>query len=177
MKKILLAALVLAASVGSAFAQDNTANNTQPAPTAGTEQKCQMKPHYNPFEGLNITAEQQTKLDALRAECKAKFDQARAEQQKAKADKQKAKAEKKANKQKAKAEAFAKMRAEREQMLAKIKNILTPEQYVKFLENSYLNSANKGPRPGKDFNGPRGDRKRDGKAPQRDGRKMKRDNK
>ena len=170
MKKILLAVLVLAAATGSAFAQNNTnATNNQQAQARG-ERKGPMMQAPNPFEGLNLTADQQTKLDALRAERRAEFEKARA-------DKQKEKADKKADKMKAKADLRAKMKADREQMLAKIKGILNPEQYVKFLENYYVNGSNQGPRPGKDFKGPRGDRKGDGKAPKRDGKKMKRDNK
>lgn len=171
MKKILLAVFVLAATTCSAFAQTPAnANNTQRTPTATCERKGPMPECCNPFEGLNITADQQAKLDALKAECKARFE-------KSKADRQKEKANKKADKMKAKAEARAKMKAEREQMLAKIKGILTPEQYVQFLENNFVNGASKGPRMDKDFKGPRGDRKGDAKAPKRDGNKMKRDNK
>lgn len=170
MKKIFLAILVLAATAGSAFAQTNNENNAKQAQTARGERKGQMMPPYNPFEGLNLTADQQTKLDALRAERRAEFE-------KAKADKQKAKADKKAEKQKAKKDVRAKMKAEREKMLAKIKGILTADQYIKFLENYYVNGAKQGPRFDKDFKGQRGDRKFDGKAPKRDGKKMKRDNK
>jgi len=168
MKKILLAVLVLAATAGSAFAQTNNDNNASQAQSSRDDRKDQMRPPYNPFEDLNLTAEQQTKIDALRAERKAEFE-------KAKADKQKAKADKKADKQKAKENVRAKMKAEREQMLAKIKGILTTDQYIKFLENNFVNGAKQGPRPDKGFKGPRGDRKHDGKAPMRDGKKMKRD--
>lgn len=167
MKKILLAVLVLAAACGSAFAQNT--NNAQQPQAAACELNGQKPGMCNPFEGLNLTADQQSKFDALKAECKARFE-------KSKADRQKEKADKKADKMKAKAEARAKAKAAREQMLAKIKGILTPEQYVKFLENNFVNGADKGPRPGKDFKAQRGDRKGNDKAPGRDGRKMKRDN-
>ena len=99
MKKILLAVLVLAAACGSAFAQNT--NNAQQPQAAACELNGQKPGMCNPFEGLNLTADQQSKLDALKAECKARFE-------KSKADRQKEKADKKADKMKAKAEARAK---------------------------------------------------------------------
>lgn len=126
---------------------------------------CCMKIKYNPFSDLNLTAEQQTKLDNLRQEMKKDRKDA---VEKMKADKDK--------NRKAKKEA---MENGRKAYLAKVKEILTPEQYVQFLENSFLN-ANKagmknqkmkahgprdakkgGPRPG----GKQG--KKDGKRPER----------
>lgn len=88
----------------------------------------------NPFEGLNLSAEQQTKLEALKTECQA---QRKANAEARKADKQ--------NRQKANKEEARKARTEQ---LAKIKAILTPEQYVQFLENNYL-STNRGGMKGK----------------------------
>lgn len=129
MKKILIATLVLAAGIGSAFAQ-------KPAdcPTTCTNgQQCTQavkprtpRPCINAFEGLNLTADQQAKIDALKTECQTRRDQAKAEQ---KADRQKERADRAAN-----------FKANRTEMLAKIKDILTPEQYVQFLENNFVNA-------------------------------------
>lgn len=49
----------------------------------------------------------------------------------------------KANKDKDKAARREAAKQRRAEKLAKIKEILTPEQYIKFLENQYLNAHNK----------------------------------
>ena len=92
------------------------------APTNCTETKCPTQ--CSPFAGLNLTADQQTKLSALRAKC--------ADQRKACKDKQKA------DRAKDKADRMSARKENRASMLASIKEILTPEQYVKFLENSFV---------------------------------------
>ncbi len=84
----------------------------------------------NPFEGLNLTQEQQTKIDALKAECKTRCDKA------------------KADKKERRAERASQQRTNRADMLAKLKGILTPEQYVKFLENNFVNQRDNMPRKG-----------------------------
>ena len=128
MKKNLIATLVLAAGIGSAFAQKpadctNTCTNDQQCPQAVKPRT--PRPCVNAFEGLNLTADQQAKIDALKTEGQARRDQA--------------KAEKKADRQKERADRAANFKANRTEMLAKIKDILTPEQYVKFLENNFVN--------------------------------------
>lgn len=88
---------------------------------------------YNAFEGLNLTEQQKTQLAELRKEHKARGES----RQQAKAD-------------------------YRKDRLAKIKSILTPEQYLQFLENSYLQSGgDRGPRFSKDVK--RHDKMKDGK--------------
>lgn len=151
-KKTIVAVLGLCALVATpAFAQ-------QPAGCDGPAKECRVKDKDgkrradapNPFEGLNLSADQQTKLDALKKECRANREAQAKQRKEAKA---------------ARKEGACKARAEQ---LAKIKEILTPEQYVKFLENSFLKADRKfdkkfdkqgrkgdrGPRP----DGPRGQR-------------------
>lgn len=79
-----------------------------------------------PFDGLNLTADQQARIKALQETC-------RAENRQDKADR---KAEK------------ARLRNDRRrQCLNNIKEILTPEQYVTFLENNFINGGgHKAPR-------------------------------
>lgn len=129
MKKNLFIALTLsfAAPALTAFAQE---------PAAGCQANAQECNHHknhrceagsgvkcpSPFDGLNLTADQQTALDALRTECRGQ----------------------KAAEKKERACGAAERRKEN---LAKIKQILTPEQYVAFLENNFVNAAN-GMRPG-----------------------------
>lgn len=169
-KKILSIALVLAGLVGStAFAQAPAGDGSQKEKTEKTFTKKDKKDKAqrpNPFEGINLTDKQKSELQALR-------DNSRAE--KMKADEKK-KADKKAEMK----EMMEKRQNARKDYLAKIKGILTPEQYVQFLENSFLNTqqpraiAKKGGkdmRPGK--NGKDGKMgKRDGKRDgQRDGKR------
>lgn len=126
-KKILVAALGLSAlAVTPAFAQQTDGTNA-PKKERATKDKTGKRgaDAPNPFEGLNLSAEQQSKLDALKAECNANREAQAKQRQEAK---------------QAKKEGACKARTEQ---LAKIKEILTPEQYVKFLENSYLNKGGK----------------------------------
>lgn len=71
----------------------------------------------NPFEGIQLTSEQQQKVDALKAERKAKM---KAEKGKKEADKQ---AAKEARQQ------------EKAQFDAQVAEILTPEQYTQYQSN------------------------------------------
>lgn len=136
MKKNVIAGAMLAIAVifgsSSAFAQDQNKCEKQ----CTSKEQCNRGPKegkqaFNPFEGLNLTPEQQTRLDALKAECKA-----------AKADIKKDAAQKKEQVKKEARQGRNEMKA---QMLQKVKAILTPEQYVQFLENAFVNNGN-GPR-------------------------------
>lgn len=111
------------------------------------------KPGQRPnlFEGITLTEEQQVQIDALRPqrpECKVKGDSIKCD--KAKAEKcDKAKADGKDCDKKFKGDgrrpgANPAMRAE---YVKKVKEILTPEQYVTFLENIVFMPQNDAPRP------------------------------
>ena len=125
MKKqiISLAIAAIALTSFTSFAQATTdATQTEKMVKKGRQGKGQEA--KNPFEGLNLTADQQKKLDALAAERKA----ARENEKKASRE----------TREKAKATAKANRRAERKAELDKIKAILSPEQYVTYLENLVL---------------------------------------
>lgn len=125
-KKLIVAALGLCALVATpaAFAQTSGNDNGKKELKADKRGGKRGAEAPNPFEGLNLTADQQTKLEALKKECKE------ARMAKAETRQKQAQERKNVNREEAK-----KARTEE---LAKIKAILTPEQYVKFLENSYL---------------------------------------
>lgn len=124
---------IIAAVLGLCALASTTAFAQQPGNNEGSKKESRAKDRNvcrgpkapNPFEGLNLSAEQQTKLDALKAECKANCEAQAKQRQEAR---------------KAKRDGVCAARAGQ---LAKIKEILTPEQYVKFLENSYLNKGGK----------------------------------
>lgn len=126
-KTIFSLAILLAASTGfSAIAQ-----NATPAPSKETKaNKAEKRNFPNPFEGLNLTEQQKTQLQAL---APAKPTQEQKEQMKAK--KQEA----------AKAKMEKRAQAKRD-YLAKVKAILTPEQYTQFLENNFVNQSMKAAR-------------------------------
>lgn len=85
---------------------------------------CKKGPQaYCPFNGLNLTEKQKSELQSI---CPSK--QLKGQSSKTKAEKQ---AQRK--------EMAGKRLQARRDYLAKVKNILTPEQYVQFLENSYIN--------------------------------------
>lgn len=90
----------------------------------------QCKPAYNPFEGLNLTQQQQASIKAI--PCPKQVMKEARKQSKDDASK-----------------ADPKMRMQvakdiRANYLKQVKAVLTPEQYVQFLENQYVN-----PRPQK----------------------------
>lgn len=132
MKKTIISIAVASAAIfsGTAFAQTTTTSAAKNGAACteqcvnGKEQKGQ-KPC--PFDGLNLTAKQQESLKALNEQTMKARQEAGKQ---AKADKQKQHADRKAAKQ-----------AARKEYLAKVKAILTPEQYVQFLENNYVNAA------------------------------------
>lgn len=167
-KSILALSIALVASLGiSSFAQN--ANEGQKSNKQKKERNDkEAKPEKNlpnPFEGLNLTADQQAKIEALKAD-----------QQKAKAEKKQQKDEqKKADKQK-KQDGMKAMVAERQQQkreyLAKVKGILTSQQYVQFLENAYVEQGNNMKAQMKGNMSQRGNDKKDmnrGQRPQRQG--------
>lgn len=134
MKKMIMAIALGAAGMGAAFAAQPAANTDNSTCTAATEctaptDCCTNTPKCSPFAGLNLTPEQQAKLDDLRKTCTEQRQQARADRRKADADRRQAREN------------------GRRDMLAKIKEILTPEQYVTFLENNFVNAGNH--KPGK----------------------------
>lgn len=133
MKKFLVAMAAVLAMTVTVNAKDNNKKAcTDPANCDKQEQQCQKSDQkcdkeFCPFEGLNLTDAQKTQLQELKKSC--------AEQQKA--DKQQKKEAKKEARQECKKE-----------MLGKIKAILTPEQYVQFLENSFINGGGQQGKPG-----------------------------
>ncbi len=84
--------------------------------------QCAVPQAGCPFDGLNLTAEQQAKLKEI-TPC---------------GNRDSKKADKEAREQARKERREAAQNSRRE-YLNKVKSILTPEQYTQFLENSYLN--------------------------------------
>lgn len=127
---------------------DNT-KNADCRKASKKDKSTASKARKNPFEGLNLTAEQQSKIDALNAERKQAAENAKKERSEAKANRTADKKEKQnltaEQKQAMKAKKAEEMKqraerrnAERRDYLNSVKSILTPEQYQTYLENSYL---------------------------------------
>lgn len=174
MKKGILSIAVVAASLFSfnAFAQDKSATpdccntpaqcvNAQACPgnpqaCPGNPQACPVqRPCADPFAGINLTQEQQTKLTALREKCKTN----RAAADKARKDRFQ--------------QRDSMVRATKKQRLEEVKAILTPEQYVVFLENMVVANPghDRGPAPHKMHAMKKGDKKLDMKRADRKGDK------
>lgn len=171
MKKIFLSIAILATSV-AAFAQTN---NQQPTSTpTKTEQVKACKDNKackgqqdrknvngranyeaRAFEGITLTDAQKSKLEALRSKEMNARKEARGDKNNGRDQKQKLTDE---QKKQMKDERFSKRNDARKAHLAGIKEILTPEQYVVFLENTYVFSDNgaRKPQAGK---GVRGDQR------------------
>lgn len=152
-KTILSVAVLLASTLGFTAAAQSPTNS----PTCNNPAQCQQAgkanktARPNPFEGLNLTEQQQTELQALTPQKSGVKGNKAQNGEKADKTKEQAKAEKQAKR----AENRQKMIQNRRDYLAKVKDILTPEQYVQFLENNYVNRAAKsGARNGKLAQGP-----------------------
>lgn len=151
MKKLFVIAIAAICTCSSTvFAQkpaDNTASNGCPLNKEckrGDKAKCNKadRKAFNPFEGITLTADQQTKLNALKAECKAQREACKGRAncpQQANCDKNCKPCENCAKTECPVAagndKAVANRQQQRRDCLNKVKAILTPEQYVTFLEN------------------------------------------
>lgn len=130
---MILAVAVASMAGFSTYAQQLSATATSGVQTErcvkGDKKTCDkgVCKSGNAFEGIALTPDQQSKLDALKAKCKA--------------NKEKCKADKKAAKEQARAD---RKQAKRD-YLNQVKSILTPDQYVVFLENIVVSD---GVRPG-----------------------------
>lgn len=167
MNKMILSFALISAVTFGASAQK--AAKTQAAPCKPAQECCVTEEvcvgQVCPFQGIsNLTDDQKAKLKALKGECA----------QKAKADKAETKKAQKAQK----AECAKKRQESRKANLAKIKEILTPEQYVEFLEIQYITpnqgpkaSVNKGGKKGKGKDGKSCDGQKCNKEGKKDGKK------
>lgn len=119
MKKFIMALAIATVTLSSFTAAAKDDKKDCPKAKECTEQQCDKKDC--PFDGLNLSEAQMQQIKQLGETRKAEMQKARKEAKEAKADAKKDKA------------------ASREQVkrdeLAKIKAILTPEQYVQYLEN------------------------------------------
>lgn len=144
MKKNIFAVVVLSMTLCglSAFAQVPATKVTEKAKTEATAVRNHpAKPKKSPFDGINLTADQKTRLEALKTQQITERKQA-AEQKKATA---------KAARQQKMAERAKRDSLKREEKLSylhKVKDILTPEQYVIYLENIVVGNGGMKNTPG-----------------------------
>ncbi|MCM1138627.1 MAG: hypothetical protein NC453_08665 [Muribaculum sp.] len=139
MKKKFLGLAVIALSLVSAnsFAQAPNKDKTCTDKSCQTTQQCKPSKDKKapcPFDGLNLTDAQKAKVKELG--------------EKRQAARAKMKKDKKAEKQRMDSAQFARRNEVMKIYLDELKGVLTPEQYVMFLENSYINANG---RPGKGF--------------------------
>ncbi len=146
-KKVLGLALMAMALVGF----NGMAQNAQSTQSCKTQTECkkgnkkEAREAKNPYEGLNLTDAQKSKLAELdskrMADRKAKMEARKSQKDAAKAEKKNmTDAEKQAAKQ-AKMEA---RKADKIEYLQEVKEIIGPDQYVVFLENFYVNGGQQG---------------------------------
>lgn len=137
MKKNILTIViaVLAICAFSASARDNNRQDRRKANR--TEQTCNKNNSCELFKGIELTADQQTALKELNEQNTAKRPEMGKRPERG---------------QRPDSAQMAQMRQARQNALRTyldgVKRILTPEQYVVYLENCYLTqSAQMGPRP------------------------------
>lgn len=154
MKKIFVSMIMAAAMIagGSAYAQSvsdgstgasvqkekmekgKKANKENKAKKGVMVEKKAARPQFNPFDGVQLTDDQQQRLQLLQqglGPVKLTPEQ----QAKIKENKNLSDAEKKQLKEERKAKQLEK----KKNYLKGVKEILTPDQYVIFLENFYIN--------------------------------------
>lgn len=143
MKKKLLALTLLFVSVGtvSTFAANDSKDKPGDKKECTKGQQCKKgdKECFNPFIGITLTADQQNKLKALKP---AACGQDKNCKQKSECKKSDCKKGDNAGQQ-----ARPDRRQGKRDYISKVKEILTPEQYVVFLENIVVNGPDmkKGP--------------------------------
>lgn len=124
MKKLMIAMATVAMTASMAFAQTETESCCAQKDGTKTEQCPQRsgkkfdKQRVREFEGLNLTDAQKEQIKTIKEEQKTKAQAARQAKQAQKAAKKEAR------------------QSARKEYLTKIKAVLTPEQYVQYLENA-----------------------------------------
>lgn len=138
-------------SAASAFAQQasnnptttctrTTCQNACPVAQPGKAPKIDM---MAPFAHLNLTDAQKQQIEKINNETIAQRQQLAKDR---KSDKRDSKARRDSLKRQERSKRIEARQAARNEYLAKIKQVLTPEQYTQFLENSYT-SAQKAGKP------------------------------
>lgn len=178
-KKVILSiAIVSAAALSSFAANDNKANTDNKARTECSKNsgECKKAKHgkgdkagfgMRAFEGIDLTEAQKTQLEALRSDFKAKKEASMKERGDRKEKNDNLTAE---QKQQLKAEKMAKRQQAQQEFNDKVKNILTPEQYTKYLDNTKKMASNKDKsmkKGGKHSKGQKGNHAKNGKKGQR----------
>lgn len=139
MKKTIVSMMLAVAFLagGTTFAQTQTNGST--GATAQKEcanckgEKPVKGPKFNPFDGVQLTADQQQRLQVLQQGL-GPVQLSKEQQEKIKENPNLTKEQKK----QLKAERKAKKIEAKKKYLAGVKEILTPDQYVIFLENCYV---------------------------------------
>lgn len=141
-KKVLgfaLAAMVLSPLASlSATAQNNSDSDAAPRKEyvkgAKAERKDGRRHKVDLFEGITLTETQKDQLDRLDSKRKA----ARAEEKKQRKEQAKARKDEKRREHSAR---MAERKASKKAYLEEVKAILGPQNYVQFLENTYVNGG------------------------------------
>lgn len=132
---ISMTGLSAAAQTASTNRINKSDNKTTTEQTTRKKADKEKAPRYNPFEGLNLTEKQQNELKALRS---TSSEAGKSQKGKVSRDSKNGKELSKAEKQAKRQQRMEQKIQNRRDYLAKVKTILSPEQYVKFLENSYV---------------------------------------
>lgn len=128
MKKFIIASFVAISALMATSANAQTLASSQAIRSANNAECCTEQAvcsENDPFAGLNLTDAQKAKIKGLNAECHKQ--------------RKEAKDAKKAAAKAAREEKARNANESRRSYLAKVKEILTPEQYVTYLENAYVN--------------------------------------
>ncbi len=143
MKKKILGLALVSMSLITFTAAAQTPSGSNPAPkqenVKGKKAERQRQARPNPFDELNLTDAQKTKLQELNEKCRAE------RQQQMKTQKEEAKKEaqaRKADKQHNDSMRIAERKAAKKKYLEEVKAIIGQDKYVTYLENMYINGGN-----------------------------------
>lgn len=151
MKKIVTLAIAAIVLAGSSAMAQNTQNGKKDKQCAATECPAQAKKcgkgcmMEKEFAGITLTDAQKEKIKDIKMQFKKECQALKAEAQTAEANGEKVAKEAKKDGDKALKEGRrAEMKAKKAEYFQKIKEVLTPEQYVVYLENAAM--ADHGPK-------------------------------
>lgn len=168
MKKTILTAVIACVAMLGTTAMAQQPQNTDQTCTSATcnapkKDKASKKlfnPYNEVFAGLNLTPEQQAKVEKINAERQAKFLARRGQKQQ--------------GRQQADSTFRAQRAQEQRDYLTAVKGVLTPDQYVLFLEDIVVNGPQQ-PQMGQMGRGRQGkDMGKHGQRPQHNGQRPQR---
>jgi len=139
MKKTILAVATAIISTFAMTTMANDGNQDNSIAKEYTARRCHDCVLDNKaFDGIELTDTQKTEIENTRTR---RAEQAKVNREKARADRKEAKKQAREERRRQRSDMRDQARKERREALTEIKAILTPEQYIEYLENIVVNNT------------------------------------